>query len=473
MQIELAVVLAAGEGTRMRSGTAKVLHKVCGQTMLHHVVQSISAINPKSLKIVVGAHKESVEAHIKEIAPSAKTVFQKVRNGTGHATELALANESNAGSVLIMAGDIPLITGMTLVELFEVHQRSKSAATILTATVPDPTGYGRILRDEKGKITHIVEEKEADSATKAIDEINSGIYIFALGKLIEVIGKLERNNSQNELYLTDVIEHLVTANEPVSSYNIPDYVEILGVNDRAKLADCAAIMRDRINEQHMFNGVSIIDPTTTWIDRSVELSKDVTIFPGSALQGNTKVSENCVIGPRTTLVDCNVQAGAQIIESYAIESNIGENANVGPFSYLRSNTQLAANTKVGAYVEVKNSKIGADSKVPHLSYIGDAQIGTGTNIGAATVIVNFDGENKHETKIGNHVRVGSDSMLVAPVNIGDGAYTAAGSVVTEDVPAGALAVARGKQSNILGWVLRKRKGSKSAEAAKSAGASEK
>ena len=290
MQIDLAVVLAAGEGTRMRSDTAKVLHKVCGQSMLHHVVQSINSLNPKNLKIVVGAHREAVEAHIKIIAPNAKTVFQSVRNGTGHATELALAGEKNNGSVLIMAGDIPLITGMTLVELFEVHERSKSAATILTATVPDPTGYGRIVRDSKGKITHIVEEKEADAATKAIDEINSGIYVFALDKLQDAISKLERNNSQNELYLTDVIEHLVEANQPVSSYNVADYVEILGVNDRAKLADCAAILRDRINEQHMFNGVSIIDPTTTWIDKSVSIAKDVTILPGSALHGDTKIA---------------------------------------------------------------------------------------------------------------------------------------------------------------------------------------
>ena len=456
----------------MRSDTAKVLHKVCGQSMLHHVVQSINSLNPKNLKIVVGAHREAVEAHIKVIAPNAKTVFQSVRNGTGHATELALAGEKNNGSVLIMAGDIPLITGMTLVELFEVHERSKSAATILTATVPDPTGYGRIVRDSKGKITHIVEEKEADAATKAIDEINSGIYVFALDKLQDAISKLERNNSQNELYLTDVIEHLVEANQPVSSYNVADYVEILGVNDRAKLADCAAILRDRINEQHMFNGVSIIDPTTTWIDKSVTIAKDVTILPGSALHGDTKIASNCTIGPRTTLTDCEVKSGAQVIESFATSAVIGESANVGPFSYLRADTVLAANTRVGAYVEVKNSKIGQDSKVPHLSYIGDATIGSGTNIGAATVVVNFDGENKHETKIGNDVRIGSDSMLVAPVTIGDGAYTAAGSVVTEDVPAGALAVARGKQSNILGWVLRKRKGSKSAQAAKSAGATE-
>jgi bifunctional UDP-N-acetylglucosamine pyrophosphorylase/glucosamine-1-phosphate N-acetyltransferase len=222
----------------------------------------------------------------------------------------------------------------------------------------------------------------------------------------------------------------------------------------------------------MFNGVSIIDPTTTWIDKSVTIAKDVTILPGSALHGDTKIESGCTIGPRTTLTDCEVKSGAQVIESFAISAVIGESANVGPFSYLRADTVLAANTRVGAYVEVKNSKIGQDSKVPHLSYIGDATIGSGTNIGAATVVVNFDGENKHETKIGNDVRIGSDSMLVAPVTIGDGAYTAAGSVVTEDVPAGALAFARGKQSNILGWVLRKRKGSKSAQAAKSAGATE-
>ena len=320
--------------------------------------------------------------------------------------------------------------------------------------------------------TAIIEERDASEEVKNIDEINTGVYLFDIATLRENISKLKSNNSQNELYLTDVVAEIKKAKGKAEAILSLDFTETLGINDRSQLAESAALMRDRINDQHMRNGVTIVDPTTTWIDSTVVISNDVTIYPGTWLRGKTSIESGAVIGPRSTLADVKVGAGASIVESQVSESEVGSGSSVGPFSFIRPGTKLAANTKVGAYVEVKKSIIGEGSKVPHLSYVGDAEIGEGTNIGAATIFVNYDGVEKHQTIVGNHVRVGSDTMLVAPVKIGDGAYTAAGSVITEDVPAGAIGVARGKQRNVLGWVLRRRAGTKSAEAAKSAGATE-
>ncbi|MEI9907873.1 MAG: DapH/DapD/GlmU-related protein [Actinomycetota bacterium] len=290
---------------------------------------------------------------------------------------------------------------------------------------------------------------------------------FNLESLHKAIGKLTAGNAQGELYLTDVIEIMRKDGGRVVPILTPDFVEILGVNDRVQLAECAAIMRDQINDSLMREGVTLIDPTTTWIDSTVEIAADATIYPGTAISGNSKIATGAVIGPRTTLIDSDVAAGASVIESYCRGVKIGENANVGPFTYLRPGTDLGANTRAGAFVEIKNSELGDGAKVPHLSYVGDASIGEGTNIGAATIFVNYDGAEKHRIEIGQHVRIGSDTMLVAPVSVGDGAYTAAGSVITEDVPAGAIGVGRAKQRNVLGWVLRKRSGTKSAEVAQS------
>jgi bifunctional UDP-N-acetylglucosamine pyrophosphorylase/glucosamine-1-phosphate N-acetyltransferase len=305
-----------------------------------------------------------------------------------------------------------------------------------------------------------------------VDEINTGVYLFDVETLREAAKNLTADNSQGELYLTDVIALVKTSGKIVVAIQSNDFTETLGINDRSQLAQCAAIMRDRINDSHMLNGVSIIDPMTTWIDATVEIDTDVTIMPGSALHGKTKVASGALIGPRTTLTNVIVDKGAVVIESRVADSKIGAEASVGPFSFIRPGTHLASNSKVGAYVEVKNSSIGESSKVPHLSYVGDATIGEGTNIGAATIFVNYDGVEKHQTVVGDHVRVGSDTMLVAPVRIGDGAYTAAGSIITEDVPAGAIGVARAKQRNVLGWVLRRRSGTKSEQAARDAGATE-
>jgi len=463
--VETVIVLAAGDGTRMKSSQAKVLHSVAGRSLLGHVLAAVDDVNPAKICVVVGANRTSVEEHIAEISPSATTVFQEKRGGTGHATQLALAGSTPKGTVLVLAGDTPMLTGQSLVAFLDAHNDGKFAASVLTAEHPDPSGYGRIIRDDSNELLRIVEERDASDDEKFIFEINSGVYAFDGAKLATAIGKITNSNSQSELYLTDVIGILKSEGESIAAIMLEDFTEILGVNDRVQLAESAALLRDRINEHWMREGVTIIDPTTTWIDSTATLSKDVTLHPGSAILGTTTIATGAVIGPRTTLADCIVKEGAAVLESIATNTVIGEGATVGPFTYLRSGTVLGDSSKAGAFVEMKNSTIGTGSKVPHLSYVGDATIGEGTNIGAATIFVNYDGVDKHHTTVGDHVRIGSDTMLVAPISIGDGAYTAAGSVITEDVPAGAIGVGRAKQRNVIGWVLRKRAGSKSAQAA--------
>ena len=469
MTVQTVIVLAAGEGTRMKSATPKVLHSVAGRSLLGHVLHAVHHLSPNEVRIVVGSGREAVEAHIAQIAPKATTVFQEHRGGTGHAAQLALAGNAPKGTVLVLAGDTPLLSGDSLAQFVAAHAAGKFAASVLTAEHPDPTGYGRIIRDDSDELLRIVEEKDATDDEKFIFEINSGVYAFDGEKLAASIGQLTNANAQGELYLTDVIGILKTAGESIAAIMIDDFTETLGVNDRVQLAESAAMLRDRINDQWMRAGVTIIDPTTTWIDSTVELSNDVTLHPGTALLGSTKVATGAVIGPRSTLTDCIVKEGASVLESIATETIIGEGATVGPFTYLRAGTQLGDSTKAGAFVEMKNAVVGTGSKVPHLSYVGDATIGECSNIGAATIFVNYDGVEKHHTTVGDHVRIGSDSMLVAPVTIGDGAYTAAGSVITEDVPAGAIGVGRAKQRNVLDWVLRKRPGTKSAQAAEKKG----
>lgn len=467
MAVETVIILAAGEGTRMKSEQAKVLHSIAGRSLLGHVLAAVNDLNPTEICVVVGADREAVEAHIAAIAPAAVTVFQEIRGGTGHAVKLALADSAPHGTVLVLAGDTPMLTGRSLSEFLAAHTAGEFSASVLTAEHPEPTGYGRIIRDEGNEILRIVEEHDASEDEKFIFEINSGVYAFDGKQLVKAIGKINDSNLQGELYLTDVIGILKNEGESVAAIMIEDFTEILGVNDRIQLAQSAGFLRDRINDHWMSEGVTIIDPMTTWIDATASLSSDVTLHPGSAILGSTSVATGAVIGPRTTLTDCVVKEGAAVLESIAINTIIGEGASVGPFTYLRSGTVLSDMAKAGAFVEIKNSSIGVGSKVPHLSYVGDATIGDGTNIGAATIFVNYDGVEKHHTTVGNHVRIGSDTMLVAPLTIGDGAYTAAGSVITEDVPAGAIGVGRAKQRNVLGWVLRKRAGSSSAQAAQS------
>jgi bifunctional UDP-N-acetylglucosamine pyrophosphorylase/glucosamine-1-phosphate N-acetyltransferase len=459
------IVLAAGEGTRMRSSLPKVLHPIAGKSLIGHVLAAAAPVG--QLVVVIGAGADQVREHLGQIAPDAQVVVQERRGGTGHATRLALeALTADAGPVLVVAGDSPLIRTETLHEL--IAASNDHEAVILTSHQADPTGYGRIVRGPDGRVAAIVEEKDASQEQRAITEVNSGIYAFSGTALRRALGQLTTDNAQGEEYLTDVIAILHADGGSIGAVTAGDSAETLGINDRVQLAHCAALLRDRINEAHMRAGVTIVDPGSTWIDASVTIDADVTVLPGTRLAGHTHVGTGSVIGPRTTLVDSHIGHCAQVIESTCTGATIGTGAVVGPYSYLRPGADVGEEAKVGAYVEVKNSTIGPKSKVPHLSYVGDASIGTGSIIGAATVFVNYDGVEKHHTVVGDHVRIGSDSMLVAPVTIGDGAYTAAGSVITDDVPAGAMAVGRAKQRNVLGWVLRKRKGSASADAAERA-----
>jgi len=471
----VVIILAAGEGKRMKSATPKVLHTIAGRSLLGHVIEAAAAAEPEHLIVVVGHGRDQVIAHLAEIAPWVVTVVQEEQNGTGHAVRIALADlaargvEVGGGPVVVLTGDTPLLTGPTVVHLVHAHVGQGSSATMLTADLEDPTGYGRIVRDADGAVIAIVEHRDASSDQLEITVINSGMYAFDGARLTESLATITTQNAQGEEYLTDVIAILRSGSHPVAAAVVDDPTEILGVNDRVQLAEAGAIMRDRINVHWMTEGVTIVDPGSTWIDVDTEIAADVTLAPQTVLRGPTTIETGAVIGPGTTLISCEVGPDAEVRHTWAELAVIGPRSTVGPFTYLRPGTTLGADTKAGAYVEIKNSQIGDGAKVPHLSYVGDAEVGEGTNIGAATVVVNYDGQDKHRTVIGREVRIGSDTMLVAPVTIGDGAYTAAGSVITDDVPPGALGVGRAKQRNIRGWVQRRRAGSAAAEAARAAG----
>ena len=466
------VILAAGEGTRMKSSTPKVLHEIAGRSLLGHVLAAVEPLAAAHVVVVVGHGREQVVDHVAAVAPAAVCVVQEEQLGTGHAVRIALesvpTDDAATGPVVVLAGDTPLVTTAALLGLLTTHGESHAAATILSARLDDPAGYGRIVRDDDGVVTGIVEQKDASDAELAIREINSGMYAFDESALRRLLSELTTDNAQGEEYLTDIVTHMRAEGLGVSAVPSASADEILGVNDRVQLAQARALIRDRVARHWMTEGVTIIDPLTTWIDVDVELERDVVLAPSTALIGHTRVNEGAHVGPDTTLIDTHVDSGAEVIRTHAQGARIGANASVGPFTYLRPGTVLGPNSKAGAYVEMKNSTIGAGSKVPHLSYVGDTTVGEGSNIGAATVTVNYDGVNKYETIIGDQVRVGSDTMLVAPVVIGDGAYTAAGSVITEDVPPGAMAVGRARQRNVEGWVARKRPNTKAAEAANAA-----
>lgn len=466
----VVIVLAAGEGKRMKSATPKVLHRIAGRSLVGHVIEAASAIEPAHLMVVVGHGRDEVVAHLDEIAPWVDTVVQAEQHGTGHAVRLAVEALAEAGAlgdgpIIVLSGDTPLLTGTTVTDLLARHATDEAAATLLTAEVEDPDGYGRVVRDPQGWVDRIVEHRDSDEATRALREINAGMYAFEAADLLPALGRLTTANDQGEEYLTDVVALMREGGRPVAALRVPDSHEILGVNDRVQLAEAAALMRDRINTRWMLDGVSMLEPSSTWIDIDVDLAPDVTLLPQTSLLGPTSVASGARIGPGTTLTACEVGADAEVRHTWANLAVIGSGASVGPYSYLRPGTRVGAGAKVGAYVEMKNASLGDGAKVPHLSYVGDAEIGEGTNIGAATVFVNYDGVEKHTTVVGRYVRIGSDTMLVAPLTVGDGAYTAAGSVITEDVPPGAMAVGRARQRTIPGWVARRRAGSNSAQAA--------
>jgi bifunctional UDP-N-acetylglucosamine pyrophosphorylase/glucosamine-1-phosphate N-acetyltransferase len=462
-------VLAAGEGKRMRSALPKVLHPLLGRTLLGHVLTAAAPLTPDRTVVVVGHEADQVRAHLTEVAPAATAVLQEQQLGTGHAVRIALeAVPETAGTVVVINGDVPLLRPETVGALVEAHEGAGAAATVLAAEVPDPTGLGRIVRGAAGRLERIVEERDATAEQRAVREINAGIYAFDAARLRVALSKISTDNDQGEEYLTDVFELLVSAGEPVAVHLAVDHVETLGCNDRVELAALRGLLRDRVNEGWMRTGVSILDPQTTWIDVTVAVDRDAVIDQNTQLRGGSVVGAGAVVGPDVTLIDTVVGPGATVLRSHAVQAEVGPGATVGPYAYLRPDARLAEKAKVGTFVEVKNSEVGPGAKVPHLSYVGDATIGARANIGAATIFVNYDGVAKHRTTVGEAAFVGCDTSLIAPVEVGAGAYVAAGSAITQDVPPGALGVTRAPQRTIEGWVDRRRAGTRSAAAAQQA-----
>ncbi len=454
MQETVAVILAAGKGTRMKSALPKVLHAVGGQSMLRHVMTAAEQAGAKRTIVVVGFGGDQVQT---EIGAAAEYVLQAEQLGTGHAmmqAQPALAGYT--GTVLLLCGDTPLLTGNTLQQLVAAHQQSGAAATVLTATPADATGYGRILRDKSGQVLGIVEQKDATPEQKQIGEINTGIYCFEAAPLFAALAGLTCNNAQQEYYLTDVLAILAQAGQRVGAVEVADFQETLGINSRVQLAEAEKILRQRKLLELMDSGVTVMDPASTFVDASVSIGEDTVLYPFTWLEGETTIGRNCRIGPNSRIADSQLGDAVTLHFSYAHECKIADGVTVGPYVHLRPDSELATGVKVGNFVEVKNSRVGVGSKLPHLSYIGDADIGSGVNIGCGTITVNYDGKKKHRTVVGDTAFVGCNSNLVAPVSVGAGSYIAAGSTITKDVPDGALGVGRARQSNIAGWVEKKK-----------------
>ncbi len=467
--VAAVVILAAGEGKRMRSARSKLLHEVAGHSLLSYAVSAATALQPEYIVVVVGHLREQIEAHLTEIAPHVQTVVQAEQLGTGHAVQIALEGLVDLdGEVVVTMGDVPMLSSETLADLVRAHRERSAAVTVLTALAEDPTGYGRILRDGDDLVRGIVEQRDADTDELAIREINSGIYVFDAETLRAGLAEIAPDNDQGELYLTDVLRVAHGSGCTVAAHVTEDLWQTEGVNDRVQLSRMNAEVNRRILTHWMRSGVTVLDPATTWVHRSVSLGTDVTLLPGTSLEGATTVAAGATIGPDTTLVDVEVGTGATVTRTQGSLSVIGAGASVGPFAYLRPGTTLGAGGKIGTFVETKNAQLGAGAKAPHLSYLGDAVVGENANIGAGVIFANYDGVTKASSRVGAGSFVGSDSTLVAPVEIGDGAYVAAGSTITGDVGPGELAVSRGRQRNVAGWVARKRAGTKTARAAEAA-----
>lgn len=466
------VILAAGAGTRMKSAKPKMLHEVAGRTMLAHALHAASELDPAHLIAVVGHCRDqvipAVAAESEVLGREIKTAVQEEQNGTGHAVACGLEAlpAGFEGTVVVTTSDVPMLSGDVLQGLVEKHG-ADAAVTVLTANIDEPKGYGRIVRDAEG-VTAIVEEKDASDEQRLITEINSGVYAFDAALLREAVTQLDTNNAQGEFYLTDVVGIARRQGKIARGHMIDDAMLIAGVNDRVQLANMNAEMNKRLREAAMRGGATLIDPASTFIDVDVQIGQDVVIHPGTQLRGKTVIGNNVEVGPDTTLVNVTVGDGASVVRTHAFDSEIGPRASVGPFTYLRPGTVLGEEGKLGGFVETKKATIGKGSKVPHLTYVGDATIGEYSNIGASSVFVNYDGVNKHHTTVGSHVRTGSDTMFIAPVTVGDGAYSGAGTVIKDDVPPGALVVSGGRQRNIEGWVQQKRPGTAAAEAAEAA-----
>lgn len=448
-----AIILAAGEGKRMNSNTPKVLHKVCGKEMINHVIDTMRSADIEMVDVVIGIGAEKVKKGTED--RKINYSVQEEQLGTGHA--VMCAKEflgSNKGTVAIFVGDGPLITESTVKELLDYHEKGDFKATILTSRMDDPAKYGRIIRDENGEVHKIVEFKDCTEEEILVKEINSGMYCFDIEELINSLDRLNNNNAQKEYYLTDVIGILKSQGFKIGAFDVA-VEEITAVNSKIELADAELIMRRRINKKHMENGVTIMDPNSTYIDCEVTIGKDTIIYPGNILQGKTVIKEECVLYPNNRIANSLLQNGVSVENSVIIESQVGEETTVGPFAYIRPESNIGKHARIGDFVEIKKSTIGDNTKVSHLTYIGDAEVGSGCNFGCGTVVVNYDGKSKFKTIIGNNTFIGCNTNLVAPVKVNDNAYIAAGSTITNEVPKSALAIARARQVNIENWVVKK------------------
>jgi bifunctional UDP-N-acetylglucosamine pyrophosphorylase/glucosamine-1-phosphate N-acetyltransferase len=450
----------------MKSRIPKVLHPLCGRSMLGHALAAAAELAPERLVVVAGHSRDEVSAEAARQVPAVHVVLQERQGGTGHAVRtVSEALGDLPGIVVVTYGDMPLLRAQTLSALVREHATAGNAVTVLTALVPDPAGYGRIIRDGSGALAEIVEDADATAEQRVISEINTGCYAFDGALLAGAVKRVATSNAQGQEYLTDVVAIMRGDGHLAGTVLAGDPAEIQGVNDQVQLAQARRALNGRLLEDWMRAGATIVDPASTWIDVDVTLAPDATIMPGTHLEGRTDIGAGARIGPGCLLRDTSVGPEAMLLYTVCESAEVGPGATIGPFARLRPGTRISAGAHIGTFVELKNSRVGEGAKVPHLSYVGDADIGEGANIGAATIFANYDGVAKHHTTVGAHVFTGSDTVLVAPVTIGDGAYTAAGSVVTEDVPPGAIAVARGKQHSSPGWVERKRPGTGSAAAA--------
>jgi bifunctional UDP-N-acetylglucosamine pyrophosphorylase/glucosamine-1-phosphate N-acetyltransferase len=462
----VVVILAAGGGTRMRSETPKLLHPICGRPMIGWTVAAAGDAGADRVVVVDGPGRELEPV----LDGRVEFVVQQQPLGTADAVRAAADRIDGASTVIVLNGDTPLVTGRTLKGLAEAHERSGAAATIGTIVLDDPSGYGRVVRGPDGTVERVVETKRPGDATELelqIREVNTGIFAFDAGELLSALELVSSDNAQGELYLPDVLPILREHERTVVAYELSDPNAMIGINDRVALAHARGIAQRQISERHMLAGVTIVDPASTVIDVEVEIGRDAVVEPFSSLRGVTSIGEATTIGPLTTLIDARVGRASRVIHSYVNDAEIGDRVSVGPFSYLRPGTVLRDGSKAGTFVEIKNSEVGAGTKVPHLSYIGDADIGEDTNLGAATITANYDGTRKHRTTIGDRVKTSVDTTLVAPVRVGDDAYTGAGSVITKDVPPGALGIARERQRNIEGYTNRRKEQETAADSAES------
>ncbi|WP_105957356.1 bifunctional UDP-N-acetylglucosamine diphosphorylase/glucosamine-1-phosphate N-acetyltransferase GlmU [Apilactobacillus quenuiae] len=449
MNTRNTIILAAGKGTRMKSELYKVLHKVCGRTMVDCVLTQVEQINMDNVVTVVGYGAESVE---EQLGKRSQYVLQEKQLGTGDAVKKTAPILGNLeGSTMVVSGDTPLFKADTFKKLFDYHEESNAVATVLTSKAPNPFGYGRVIRDSEGNVNKIVEQKDASEAEKKIDEINTGVYVFDNKELFNALSQVNNNNAQGEYYLPDVIGIFQEQDKKIGAYQMDDFNESMGVNDRIALSNANQVMQKRINEAHMANGVSMINPDNTYIDFDVKIGQDTIIEPGVKIHGNTKIGQNCKIGANSEIHDCVIHDGVTITSSYLQESEMMEGSDIGPYSHLRPHAIIGKNVHLGNFVEVKKAQIDEGTKVGHLTYVGNAHLGKNINVGCGVIFANYDGKNKHETNVGDASFIGSNANLIAPVNIDDHSFIAAGSTITDDVKQYDMAIARQRQTNKPGY----------------------